>query len=178
MVVTVLARERIRELVDAAGEELDGDWVLVGGALATLWFLPDRATEDIDLISVLEGPDWRYQLMDFALAHGVPLEAVNSAADFFLRRFPDWRDQLEILHAGAHARILRPTPTLFLLLKAGRMSEADLGDCLALLNLATRTGLSVDRVRVRDHLRSLAEPESTAASERRKVLHAALEQPK
>ena len=143
-----------------------------------MWFLPERATEDIDLISVVQGPDRRYQLMDFALAHGVPLEAVNSAADFFLRRFPDWRDQLEVLHAGAHARIFRPTPTLFLLLKVGRMSEADLGDCLALLNLATRTGLSVDRGRVRDHLSSLAEPESAAALARRNALHAALGQPK
>jgi hypothetical protein len=174
MVLPVLARERIQQLVDAAGEELDGDWVLVGGALATLWFSPQRVTEDIDLISVVDGPERRYQLMNFALVQGVPLEAVNSAADFFLRRIPDWTKQLELLHAGARARIFRPTPTLFLLLKTGRMSEADLGDCLALIDLAKRTGLAVDRARVCAHLGSLPDPESAPASARRNVLRAAL----
>lgn len=56
--------------------------------------------------------------MDFALAQGLPLEAVNSAADFLPRRIPDRTDELELLHEGTHARIFRPTPTLLLLLAA------------------------------------------------------------
>ena len=78
--------------MEAAGEQLTGDWVLVGGALAALWFAADRVTVDVDLISLPDRPERRYELMDFALAQGLPIEAVNSAADFFLRRIPGWAD--------------------------------------------------------------------------------------
>jgi hypothetical protein len=165
MVEPRLSKERI---------QLEGDWVLVGGALAALWFSPDRVTEDIDLIALSEHPDRRYALMDFALAQELPLEAVNSAADFFLRRFPRWTEELELLHAGPAARIFRPTPTLFLLLKIGRMSEADLADCLGLLDLAANDGLAVDRARVLTHLAALAPPESGRAALRREQLRKAL----
>jgi hypothetical protein len=170
----VLSKERIQRLMEAAGEQLTGDWVLVGGALAALWFAADRVTVDVDLISLPDRPERRYELMDFALAQGLPLEAVNSAADFFLRRIPGWVDDLEILHAGARARIFRPTPTLFLILKCGRMSEADLSDCLGLLALAQRTGMSMDRARVLAHLAGLPVPESEDALTRRETLREAL----
>jgi hypothetical protein len=174
VVIPTLGRERIQALVGALADELEGDWVLIGGALAALWFASDRVTEDIDLVAVTDAPARRYALMDFALAHGLPLEAVNSAADFFLRRLPGWSDELELLHTGARGRIFRPTPTLFLLLKAGRMSEADLSDCLALVALARRTGLDIDRARVLAHLAALEAPETPAAVARRAALVLAL----
>jgi hypothetical protein len=170
----VLSMERIQRLVEAAGEQLTGDWVLVGGALAALWFAADRVTVDVDLISLPDRPERRYELMDFALAQGLPLEAVNSAADFFLRRIPGWVDDLELLHAGEHARIFRPTPALFLILKCGRMSEADLGDCLGLLALVQRTGMPMDRARVLAHLAGLPPSESENATTRRETLREAL----
>ncbi len=168
-----LSKERIQQLVEAAGEQLTGDWVLVGGALAALWFAADRVTVDVDLISLPDRPERRYEIMDFALAQGLPLEAVNSAADFFLRRIPGWADDLE-LHEGTRARILRPTPALFLILKCGRMSEADLSDCLGLLALAQRTGMHVDRARVLAHLAGLPPAESEEATKRRESLREAL----
>ncbi len=174
MVEPVLSKERILRLVEAAGEQLTGDWVLVGGALAALWFAADRVTVDVDLISLPDRPERRYELMDFALAQGLPLEVVNSAADFFLRRVPGWADELQLLHAGTRARIFRPTPTLFLILKCGRMSEADLRDCLGLLALVQRAGLSVDRARVLAHLAGLPVPESDEAAKRRESLREAL----
>ena len=174
MMEPAFAKDRIQRLVEAAGEQLTGDWVLVGGALAALWFSPERVTEDIDLIALAERPDRRYELMDFALAQGLPLETVNSAADFFLRRVPGWTEELELLHAGPRARIFRPTATLFLLLKIGRMSEADLGDCLGLLELAELTGLALDRTRVLVQLASLPAPESGPAAARRARLRGAL----
>jgi hypothetical protein len=174
MVEPVLSKERIQRLVQAAGERLTGDWVLVGGALAAVWFAADRVTVDVDLISLADRPERRYELMDFALAEGLPLEAVNSAADFFLRRIPGWADDLELLHGGTRARIFRPTSTLFLILKCGRMSEADLGDCLGLLALAQRAGMPVDRARVLAHIAGLPAPESDAAAARREKLREAL----
>ena len=37
-------------LLEEAEARLEGEWLLVGGALAGVWFSPDRMTEDIDLI--------------------------------------------------------------------------------------------------------------------------------
>ena len=54
------------------------------------------------------------------------------------------------------------------------MSEADLGDCLGLLDLAERTGLPVDRARILAHLAGLPEPESGRTAMRREQLRAAL----
>lgn len=174
MSAPLLGRDRIARVIEAAGEHLAGDWILIGGALAALWFSPTRVTEDIDLVSLDDASERRWALMDFAIEQGLPVEAVNSAADFFLRRIAGWERDLELLHAGTHARIFRPTPTLFLLLKSARASEADLADCLALLDLAGHEGLAVDRARVRAHLDALPPTESEAAAARRRRLREAL----
>ena len=127
----VLDRVRLDQLLEAACAVLAGDWVLLGGAVAALCFSPHRVTEDIDLVPLGGADSRRYELMDFALAQGLPLEAVNSAADFFLRREEGFVADLELLREGALGRIFRPSPTLFLVLKSTRMTESDLADCLA-----------------------------------------------
>lgn len=163
-----LDRDRIHAIIEAAGERLEGDWVLVGGALVALWVREDRVTEDIDLVSRSAEIDRRWELFDFAVELGLPVEAINSAADFFLRREPGWENELELLHAGSRARILRPTPTLFLLLKCGRMSEADLDDCLDVSTLAQNRGLVLDVSRVVARIDSLSSPsDQPGATERR-----------
>jgi len=171
---SVLSSKQIRSIVERAANRLSGDWVLLGGALAALWFSAARVTEDIDLIPMGADRDGRHELMEFALEEGLPLEAVNSAADFFLRRIAGWAGELELLHTGSRARIFRPTPTLFLLLKSGRMSEADLEDCVQLIDFAQRHALAVDRGRVREHVLSLPEPESSGSKTRRDCLLRAL----
>jgi hypothetical protein len=88
----MLERQRIRQIIEAAGEQLTGDWVLVGGALAARWLSSERVTED---------------------------------------------------------------------------SEADLSDCLALLDLARRGVLAVDASRALAHLGGLGEPPSGRAGARR-----------
>ncbi|HRG98262.1 MAG TPA: hypothetical protein PLR99_18550 [Polyangiaceae bacterium] len=159
-----LDRARLGRILEAACEQLEGDWVLLGGAVAALCFSPERVTEDIDLVplhaSGVGSDARRYALMDFALAQGLPLEAVNSAADFFLRREAGFEDDLELLRAGARARVFRPTPTLFVLLKCGRMSESDLSDCLAQLTAARREGVAIDVPRIRARLEALRRAET------------------
>jgi hypothetical protein len=139
-----LGRSDIDAFIRAAGERLDGEWLLVGGAAAALWFLPDRVTEDIDLFGLGATNRERADLLDLAAAESLPLEVVNTTADHFVRRIADWRDQLELLHRGSRATIYRPNATLFLLLKAARLSENDLGDCLALID----SGAPYDAARV------------------------------
>jgi hypothetical protein len=163
----------ILRLLDAAEERLQGEWLLVGGALAAIWFSPSRVTEDVDLVSLSGTNEERLALMRLAQEVGLPVESVNSAADFFVRTIGGWRDQLEVLRRTAHLTIYRPTPTLFLLLKL-RLGEQDLDDCLALLSFARSRGLHVDGARVVTAIEALAPSEDAALIRRRAQLRAAL----
>jgi len=128
-----LDRARIEEIVTAVADRLEGRWLLVGGAFVALTYEPDRVTEDVDLVGMEGTQGERYALLDLAFDLGLPVEAVNSAADFFVRRIEGWADEVEVLRVGARATVYKPTSTLFLLLKVARMSERDLRDCEALL---------------------------------------------
>jgi hypothetical protein len=151
-----LDRERLEGLLTALTERLAGDWLLVGGALAALWLrMPGRTTEDVDLVGLTGTPEERLALMRFAEEAGLPIETLNSAADFFVRRVPGWQQEIELLRAGSKARIYRPSPTLFLLLKIGRLSEQDLGDCLAMVEKTRSEALALDVERVLAALESL-----------------------
>lgn len=169
-----LDRARLRALIEAAGEALNGDWVLLGGAVAALCFRADRVTEDIDLVPLGGAAERRYELMDFALSEGLPVEAVNSAADFFLRREPGWQDDLELLHVGSTAKIFRPKATLFLVLKCGRMSEADLADCVAQIAEARGRGCPIDAARVLARIDAADRASGDEARRRRARLRDAL----
>jgi hypothetical protein len=169
-----LDHRRLEELLAALAERLEGDWLLVGGALVALWLEPRRVTEDVDLVGLAGTPEERLQLMQCAADLGLPVEAVNSAADFYVRRIPSWRTEIELFRTGSRARIFRPTPTLFLLLKIGRLSEEDLGDCLALLGGAARERLPVEVARVLAALEVPAPGSGLEDLRRRQMLREAL----
>jgi hypothetical protein len=169
-----LDRGRICGFLDAVGRRLSGEWLLVGGAAAAVWFSEGRVTEDIDLVGLEGTPGERLRLMELAAEEGLPVEAVNSAADFFLRRIEGWRDHIELLLRGPSATIHRPDATLFLLLKCTRLSEVDLGDCLALLDFVRAHGLALDRARVLRAIGDLPAASEAALRMRRARLEAAL----
>jgi hypothetical protein len=169
-----LGRERLEELLAALTEHLDGDWLLLGGALVALWLEPRRVTEDIDLVSLAGLPEQRFQLMAFAAAAGLSVEAVNSAADYFVRRVPGWEHEIEVFRVGPKARIYRPTPTLFLLVKIGRLSDQDLADCLAMIAKARNDNLPIDANRVIAALNDLPPASELAALRRQAALSQAL----
>jgi len=175
MLPSPVDRKLVERLIVAAADRLEGDWLLVGGALAVLWLESDRATEDIDLISLRGSQADRLALMDQAAQIGLPIEVVNSAADYFVRRIQGWDGMIEVLREGASARVFRPNPTLFLLLKLGRLSEADLEDCLLLLRRATEQGLAVDAGRIRAEAAALASTPDEELLQRRERLLAALD---
>jgi hypothetical protein len=167
-------RSRIQGLLELAGERLVGDWLLIGGAAAAAWFAPVRTTEDIDLIGLGGSQAERLALMELAESAAIPIEAVNTAADFFLRRVDDWRDHLVPLHRGKNATIYRPTATLFILLKLHRLSAVDLDDCLALVQHCEESGEAIDRLRVHARIDALPYTDDAALGDRRARLRAAL----
>jgi hypothetical protein len=167
-------RSSIQALLALAGDRLEGEWLLIGGCAAAAWFSPSRSTEDVALIGLGGTQAERFALMDLALAAAIPIEAVNSAADFFVRRIADWRENIVVLWRGARATIYRPNPTLFLLLKLARLTAIDLDDCLALIEHCAQTGDTLDRDRVRAQLEALAATPDAALGARRRQLLAAL----
>jgi hypothetical protein len=162
-----LDRGRLAEIVDAIAERLPGEWLLVGGALAALWLAPRRTTGDVDVVGLGGTTDERMALMELAGELDLPVEALNSAADFFVRRIEGWRDELEPFRQGSRGRIYRPTVTLFVLLKLPRLSEPDLADCLAAVARARTDGLRFDPGRVLAALGAL-EPAAEAELARRR----------
>ena len=170
-----LDRLQISGLLDQLGELLVGEWLLVGGALVSVWVEPRRVTEDIDLIGLTGAPDERLALMDAVYSLGLPVEAVNSPADFFVHRISGWRDEIEVLRKYTNCVLYRPTPTLFVLLKMGRLSEQDLLDCIAVIEKARAEQLRFDERRLLDAVRSLPTTEDESLLRRRKALRQAIE---
>lgn len=163
-------KARIEQLLALATEQLEGDWLLIGGAAAAAWFSAARTTEDVDLVSLAGTSAQRLALMNLADSAGLPIEAVNSAADFFVRKIDGWRDELVPLVRGPRTTIYRPSATLFLLLKIERLTPVDLDDCVALLDHCATTGEVVDRERVLSRLGSLPPTSDTGRQERRGAL--------
>lgn len=163
--MSVLDRERLDALVTRICEELDGEWLLIGGAIVALWLEARRTTEDVDIIG-LGTSRQRLALMALAEAEGLPVEAVNSAADFFVERVDGWRRHLVVFRVGKRGKVYRPDATLFLLLKIHRLDEKDLSDCAALL----ASGEPFDAIRVRTAIRDLAAPASREQGARRAEL--------
>jgi hypothetical protein len=170
-----LDRKRISGLLDQLGERLVGEWLLVGGALVSVWIEPRRVTEDIDLIGLIGASDERLALMDAVHSLGLPVEAVNSAADFFVHRISGWRDEIEILRQYKECVFYRPTSTLFVLLKMGRLSEQDLLDCMLVIEKARVEQLRFDKQRLLEAIQSLPNTEDESLMRRREQLERALE---
>ena len=70
MVASSLGRAHIEHFLDRAAAKLEGDWLLVGGAAAAVWFDPGRVTEDIDLIGLGGTMAERLALMELASEEG------------------------------------------------------------------------------------------------------------
>lgn len=139
----------LRRFVELAADRLRGDWVLMGGGVLPLLGVEHRVTVDIDVAGPGDAAmDQTLVLMGIAEELGLPVEAINQAGAFFLRRVRGWERLLVEVHRGRNARILRPDATLFVLLKVDRMTESDLADCVEMLRLARGGGERVDRRRV------------------------------
>lgn len=135
----------LMEFIKKAVNRLSGDWIIIGGSVLQLLNIDVRITTDIDVA----GPDSATQkdtltLMDVAAEIGLPVEAINQAASYFLYKIPDWQNSLVLVQAGKLGRILRPNTSLFIKLKLARLTPSDLDDCLAMLHYAKQQQEQID----------------------------------
>ena len=116
-------------------EQIDCDWVIIGGSLLALLKATNRSTTDIDICSLDElTNERRLHLMNIAQKSGLPIEAINPAADFFLRQISDWKKSLVLFKVGLKGSLYRPSLELYFKLKLKRCSESDIQDCISFLN--------------------------------------------
>jgi hypothetical protein len=128
--VKQLNAKLLRQFLQAAGEKLRGEWILVGGTLLPAVGLDIRSTVDIDLVGLGESEAAQtLELMELAESVGLSVETVNQAAAIFVKRAKVKPDELLPLVKGRSAQIFRPSLALYWRLKTPRMSESDLVDC-------------------------------------------------
>jgi hypothetical protein len=130
-----LNQKLLQQFFLLAGDQLKGDFILIGGTVLPALGVDHRSTTDIDFIGKTAAERAQsLQLMEIAEQLDLAIEAVNQAGALFLSKIPGFEKHLVLLHQGKSARIYRPDATLFLLLKIPRMTESDLEDCLEWLN--------------------------------------------
>ena len=130
-----------------ADSALDGEFAILGGSVLPLVGINTRVTLDIDLVNIHQESSGQnvLKLMEIAQELGLPIEAINQAAAFFVYRIPGWQKNLIKVFDGKRAQFYRTNSTLFVRLKISRMSETDLSDCIEMLRFAKKSKEFVDR---------------------------------
>jgi hypothetical protein len=141
----VLDAKKLQQFLKKAVDELDGDWVLIGGTVLPALGVDHRVTVDIDLVPLSsQGNDEMLSLMNLAESIGLPVESINSVGVFSLKKILGFERELVLLCEGKSARIFRPQFFLYLKLKYPRLSESDLDDLLMLLKFSRKNGDVLD----------------------------------
>ncbi len=147
--MTALSTQVLDRFVSLAADRLEGAWVIIGGAALPLMGAGHRPTVDIDVAGPADATLAQTMvLLEIAEELSLPVESINQAGAFFLRKIEDWGEHLITVRKGQSATILRPDITLFVLLKLNRFTETDLRDCLEVLNLVGKRGNEVERDRL------------------------------
>ncbi|GJL65624.1 MAG: hypothetical protein NPIRA05_05950 [Nitrospirales bacterium] len=132
-----ISKELLDQFFELASEKLSGEWILLGGSVLPFVGRPIRATVDIDLATTsLRGGEHQLELMEIAESLSLPIEAVNTAAEFFVRKIPGFENNLVHMFSKGDFCVNRPNVNLFIQLKLPRLSESDLEDILEFLKFA------------------------------------------
>lgn len=121
----------LEKFIEQVLKRLSGDWLIVGGSVISLVDDSYRVTLDIDLVKLDKADnDSQLEMMQIAEDIGLPVEAINLAAPFFVNRIPDVKENLILIAQSKQFTLYRPNFYLYLQLKSQRMSETDMEDCL------------------------------------------------
>jgi len=139
----------LKKFLKLAGDQLTGDWVLMGGTVLPLLGIHYRTTVDIDLVGTTEKQlTQNLKLMEIAETLKLPVETINQAGAYFLHKLPNFRDHLIVLHHGKHATLFRPDLELFIELKMDRLSDTDYHDCVEFIRYVKANNESFDHKRI------------------------------
>jgi hypothetical protein len=122
----------IKKFLKKMGQDLEGQWILVGGALLLALDLSDRMTIDIDLVPVNRATNQdTLKLMDISQDLNMPPETINLSAEYFLKKIKGWEKELILLQQTKKCKIYRPSKKLFKKLKEARGTSTDMLDIKA-----------------------------------------------
>jgi hypothetical protein len=110
-------------------KEITGSWLLTGGALLNVLGFSDRETLDIDMVPLddIRNKD-QLMIMDIAAGCGLPPETINFAAEYYVKKQNNWKNEIIVIFKNDKCCIYRPTKKLFRALKEARGTETDLAD--------------------------------------------------
>lgn len=140
----------LKEFLRLAGDNLRGEWLLIGGTLLPAVGLNIRSTIDIDFVGL--GDDEARQsleLMDLAESLGLGVETINQSAAYFAKKAGVKAEDLYLLSRGKKAKIYRPSVELYWQLKVARLSEADVMDCAHYFNYCKSCGDKINLLRLK-----------------------------
>lgn len=121
----------MKTLLKKSVEKLKGKWLLIGGTVLPALGIDYRSTIDVDLIPLnSQSNEDIISLMELAEDLSLPVEAINSAGAFFIKKIGSYENDMVLLIKGSSAEIYRPNFYLFLQLKIARLSEQDFLDVL------------------------------------------------
>jgi hypothetical protein len=172
--MTSLDSKVLKRFLDLASQRLTGDWLLVGGTLLPAVGIQVRNTIDIDLVeisgsNVKNSNQHMIDLMDIAASLGLPVDTINQAAAYFVKKAGYKNNDLIVLKKGKRATIHRPSVELYWRLKIKRLTEADASDCQHYLAFCSgqgdRINIKVLRDVVDQELRSGVTPEKRSRLE-------------
>jgi len=120
----------LNQFLNLACERLSGEWLLIGGTLLPAVGIYFRPTIDIELVGLGEKEAAQtLELMDLAQSLDLPIESINQAASFFVKKIGVDKKDLITLKKGKRAVIYRPSVILYWKLKLPRLTESDVLDC-------------------------------------------------
>ena len=127
----MISAAQYTQFLKSVANDLEGDWLVIGGSLLAMIQSDSRNTVDIDLCPINEMTnELRLNLMTVAQKSGLSIESINPAADFFLKQIPNWKNAIILFMAGAKGNLYRPSFELYLKLKIERLTQTDCDDCV------------------------------------------------
>ncbi len=142
----MITSEQYQNFIGRVVDELEGDWLVIGGSLLAMINSEYRVTSDIDICPIDEMTnEKRLHLMDIADQLKLPIEAINPAADFFVRQIPNWKSSIVLMKKGKKGLLYRPDIELYFNLKLSRQSQSDVEDCILFLNWHIKSHLRFNK---------------------------------
>ncbi len=163
----MLSSKILIKMAEKIVAEVAGQWLIFGGSSLYLLGIDSRATMDVDVASFdMSTSDDTLKLMMIAQELKLPAETINIAGAFFLNSIPGWQNRCTVFRKGKLGKVFIPQIDLYFELKAKRMTESDLSDCLAYLKWCKLNQVKWDHDMLLEILRK-ALPTSVAEAKKR-----------